>query len=238
MDDRLTERRSADRRGDAVVAFPLALDPKSAEAQTILAGISDGLVALDNDWRLIYANPAASRIWGRDLRMFMGKPIHDAIGVAQDNPFRVAYEASKQNGEPIAFSGYSEVFAAWVDVRGYPHPEGYVILFRAASPDRPIARRTDTEHERVTARSINQRIFDTSLDLILVVDRLGLFLRVSPSARAILGYRPEEMIGNSAENFVCPEDLEHTRENMRRARRGRLARNFECRYMHRDGHPV
>ena len=33
-------------------------------------------------------------------------------------------------------------------------------------------------------------------------------------------------------------DLETTRENMRHARRGRDPRNFECRYVHRDGHPV
>ena len=146
--------------------------------------------------------------------------------------------ASKHNDEPVAFSGYSEVFAAWVDVRGYPHPDGYTILFRAASPDRPIERRVENERERETARSINQRIFDTSLDLILVVDRQGHFLRVSPSSRAILGYQPEEMTGRSAKDFVYADDLENTREKMRHARRGRDSRNFECRYVHQDGHLV
>ena len=86
--------------------------------------------------------------------------------------------------------------------------------------------------------SINQRIFDTSLDLILVVDRGGTFLRVSPSSLATLGYRPDEMIGRSAKDFVHPDDLDSTRDNMRLARRGRSVRNFECRYMHRNGRPV
>jgi PAS domain S-box-containing protein len=86
--------------------------------------------------------------------------------------------------------------------------------------------------------SINQRIFDTSLDLILVVDRRGTFLRVSPSALDTLGYRPDEMIGRSAEEFVHPDDLDDTRENMRLARRGRSVRNFECRYVHRNGRLV
>ena len=45
------------------------------------------------------------RVWGRDLTMFMGKSIHDALGIAEDNKFRLAYMASKYNGEPIAFSG-------------------------------------------------------------------------------------------------------------------------------------
>jgi PAS domain S-box-containing protein len=240
MTDRLAERLStpAQRNDDAsVVAFTTGAQPLGPDA--ILAGISDGIVAVDNDWRLVYANPAAERIWGRDLAPLIGKSLHESLDIAPDNPFRAAYMASKQSGEPIAFTGYSEVFGAWIDVRGYPHPAGYTIMFRGASQDRPIAGRTvESEREREVTRSINQRIFDTSLDLILVVDRRGNFLRVSPSSLAILGYPPDEMTNRSAQDFVYPDDLEHTRENMRQARRGQLTRNFECRYVHKDGHPV
>ena len=125
-------------------------------ADTILASISDGIVALDNEWRLVYANPAATRIWGRDLTPLMGKSIHDSLDIAPDNPFRLAYMASKQNGEPIAFTGYSEVFAAWVDVRGYPHPDGYTILFRAASPERPTARANRRKRARARGDPLDQ----------------------------------------------------------------------------------
>jgi PAS domain S-box-containing protein len=83
-----------------------------------------------------------------------------------------------------------------------------------------------------------QRIFDTSLDLILVVDRKGNFLQVSPASKIILGYAPEDMVGRSAAEFIFPDDLESTREEMRTARRGRNTRYFECRYVHKDGHAV
>src|SRR5262249_51537118 len=56
------------------------------------------------------------------------------------------------------------------------------------------------------SRSINERIFETSLDLILVVDSKGNFLRVSPSSAAILGYAPGELVGRSAADFLYPED--------------------------------
>ena len=82
------------------------------------------------------------------------------------------------------------------------------------------------------------RIFEASLDLILVVDRQGNFLRVSPSSAAILDYQPEEMIGRSAKDFVYPDDLDSTRAEMRAVRRGRALRNFESRYVHRNGHAV
>jgi len=81
-------------------------------------------------------------------------------------------------------------------------------------------------------------IFETSLDFLLVTDRKGNFVRVSPSARAIVGYEPEEMEGRSAVDFIHPADLEATRNEMRLARRGKELRNFQTRYLHKDGHSV
>lgn len=212
--------------------------PTGLAADAILASISDAIIVLDNDWRLVYSNPAAERVWGRDFSKLIGKTLHESLQLAADNPFMTAYAKSKQSGEPVAYVGYSDVYGAWVDARGYPHPDGYTILFSAGSKERPMLRMADSAREREVTRSINQRIFDTSLDLILVVDRRGDFLRVSPSSLAILGYQPGEMIGRSAKDFVYSDDLESTRNNMRLARRGRLERNFECRYVHKDGRPV
>jgi PAS domain S-box-containing protein len=73
--------------------------------------------------------------------------------------------------------------------------------------------------------AINQRIFETSLDLILVVDRRGTLIRVSPSSIFILGYHPDEMAGHSAAEFLYAEDLSTARETRceRRATAGRRA---------------
>ncbi len=92
--------------------------------------------------------------------------------------------------------------------------------------------------ELEATRAINQGIFDNSPDLILVADGQGNFIRVSPSSLAVIGYTPAEMAGRNGIEFVHPDDLDSTRDEMRRARRERTTRNFECRYVHRDGHPV
>ena len=46
------------------------------------------------------------------------------------------------------------------------------------------------------------------------------------------------MIGHSAIEFIHPDDLDRTRAEMRAARRGRLMRNFETSYVHKDGRAV
>ncbi len=104
-------------------------------------------------------------------------------------------------------------------------------------------------HEDITERRLaqerlahetneNRRLFETSLDLILVTDRYGNIERVSPVSLAILGFAPDEMVGHNAIDFVYPDDLEGTRREMRLARSGRQMRNFETRYAHKDGHLV
>ena len=180
----MNDHRSARSVGESTLARARAdLAAPVVGADGVLASMSDGIIAVDNDWRIVYLNPAAERIWGREAGAVIGKTLFAAFDTGPDNSFRAAYTASKLNNEPLAFTGYSEVFTAWMDVRGYPHPGGYTILFRPPHDERG---RTgiiqESERERETIRSINQRIFDTSLDLILVVSKRGDFVRVSPSS--------------------------------------------------------
>jgi PAS domain S-box-containing protein len=94
------------------------------------------------------------------------------------------------------------------------------------------------QQERRRGSAMLRRIFETSLDLFFVVDRQGCLIKVSPSSEAILGYHPTEMIGRSATQFLYQPDLEHTRDEMRKARRGTPMRSFDCRYVHKDGRVV
>ena len=94
------------------------------------------------------------------------------------------------------------------------------------------------QQERLRVADRHRRLVDTSLDLILVTDRRGQFLEVSPSSTAILGYRPEEMTGRTGAAFLHPDDLEGTRNEMHRTRRGQMMQNFEARYVHKMGYVV
>lgn len=83
-----------------------------------------------------------------------------------------------------------------------------------------------------------RRLFETTLDLIVVLDPAGQYLRVSPSSLATIGYHPEEMVGRNGREFVHTEDIESTRREMLLARTGEHIRNFEARYRHKSGRTV
>jgi PAS domain S-box-containing protein len=176
---------------------------------------------------------------GRPVQDFLGRTAFDTLNIDTTNPFHVAYTASKASGEPVAFTAYSDVFQAWLEVRGFPSLDGYSILFRDVSTTRGAYRATlEGRHNLEVARAISQRIVETSQDLILVTDRQGNLVQVSPSSAAILGYRRDEMEGRSAIDFIHPDDLDSTRGEMRESRRGGHMRSFDCRYVHREGHAV
>ena len=103
---------------------------------------------------------------------------------------------------------------------------------------RDITENKQTQKALTQEMEERRRIFDTSNDLILVTDTSGNFIQVSPSVTAILGYQPSDMIGHSAVKFIHPDDLENTRSEMRAARRGQNKRNFETRYIDKEGKSV
>ena len=102
-----------------------------------------------------------------------------------------------------------------------------------------LARLLESEkYERRRDIEERRRLFETSLDLILVVDRRGVISRVNPSSMPILGYTPEQLIGRRVGEFLDPDDIASSRAEMRRVRRGAIMRNFECRYIRQDGRAV
>jgi PAS domain S-box-containing protein len=133
-----------------------------------------------------------------------------------------------ERNDLLAASGWS---VAFILLCGLFLREGYdyrAALARAAAANSQLAHEVE----------LHRRIFETSLDLILVTDRRGLIVQVSPSAKAILGFAPDEMTGHIGSDFIHADDLESTRNEMRFARQGHATRNFPCRYVHKNGHPV
>ena len=198
----------------------------------ILGSIPDGFVAVDHEWRIVHANEAAARLARGAAGGIAGGNFFDVLRFSPAARVDAACAVSKADGCALALTAEGPDPDTWIELRGRPHEGGYVMILRDVSPERRAGRAAHAVH------AINARIFETSLDLILVVSRNGDFIRVSPSSLAILGYQPEELVGRSAADFLYPPDLENTRNEMRMARHGKMVRNFECRYAHKDGRVV
>jgi PAS domain S-box-containing protein len=186
-------------------------------------------------------NGAAERLFGFTAADAIGKSIN--IIVPPDRRDEVGNIVERiSRGEPIEHHETSRVRkdGSTVDVSLSISPirsaSGKIVGISKAARDTTENKRT----QRALSQEIEerQRIFDSSNDLILVTDTAGNFIQVSPSVTAILGYQPSDMIGHTAVEFIHPDDLEHTRSEMRAARRGQSKRNFETRYVNKEGKAV
>ncbi|MBX3503179.1 MAG: PAS domain S-box protein [Alphaproteobacteria bacterium] len=199
---------------------------------TIIDAIDEGVVAVDRAWCVQYLNSAAAYLLGLDAPALLGQPLLHVLGLTSE-------ALLAPEGHSAGFSLCCARPGAWLELRSHVHAKGGLVFLRDVSLDRDAHLAGLAEaRAREARRSVNEGLFATSLDLILVANSQGDLIRISPSSRAILGYGPEEMAGRSAIHFIHPDDLEATRAEMRAARRGRVMRQFDCRYMHKDGRAV
>ena len=201
----------------------------------------DAVVTKTLDGIITAWNPAAERMFGYPAQEVLGQSIE--IIVPDDHRAelrsilgKVARGERIHHFETVRITRDGRRIDVSLSVSPVKSPSGEII--GAAKIARDISDRRKAQADLVKEIEERRQIFETSLDLILVTDRQGHFLHVSPSAKDILGYDPDEMIGRNAVDFIHPGDLHNTRNEMRMARSGRAMRNFQCRYLHRDGRVV
>ncbi|MBY9063353.1 PAS domain S-box protein [Sphingomonas yunnanensis] len=93
------------------------------------------------------------------------------------------------------------------------------------------AQLTTDVNERTAERD---RLWDTSPDLLLIVDFDGIVQAVNPAWTTMLGYEPSELLDQSISNFVHPEDHALTEKLVHDAA-GRPLISVENRYTAKDG---
>jgi PAS domain S-box-containing protein len=92
--------------------------------------------------------------------------------------------------------------------------------------------------ERERAELANRQILNNSLDVICAIDSQGRFTQVSRASEKLWGYRPDELIGRTYMEFVHPEDHRITGDAAAEIMSGKVAEDFENRYVRKDGTTV
>ncbi|WFU72955.1 PAS domain S-box protein [Bradyrhizobium sp. CB2312] len=194
------------------------------------------LAAIITGW-----NPAAERLYGYSADEAIGQPTSIIVPpdrreqgkdylrrIASGEPIeRFETVRLRKDGTPV------EISLGLSPIRG---PSGEIVGASGSARSLTEARRA----ERVLQQQLEERrqIFDTSQDLIMIMDAHGHVAQISPSSETILGYRPGEMIGRSGADFVHPDHLEHSRAQMRALRRGERPKLDDTRCFHKNGHEV
>lgn len=103
------------------------------------------------------------------------------------------------------------------------------------SASRALAQLNSTLEQRVAEQAAERdRLWQTSQDLLVVVDPDGTFRAANPAWTSVLGWRPDEVIGKNHLAFIYPDDLSSSQGALDQALNAPLP-TFENRCLHKDG---
>jgi len=138
------------------------------ERRQVFERITDGFVALDNQWFYTYVNPKAGEMLGRRPEDLIGKHIWTEFPEGIGQPFETAYRRAMAEQRPQWLEDYYPPFDRWFENRIYPSPEGLTIYFHDIT-DRVRQRKLlqQQAHQDELTGLPNRRAMRESLDAML-----------------------------------------------------------------------
>lgn len=213
----------------------------SIESGFCVVEVDLGGVATPVDYRVIEANPAFYRQTGF-VEAVRGRWLRDALPDLEEHFYEI-YGRVARTGEPIRFEEGSAALGRWFDVYalrvGDAADRRVAILFNDISARRAaeeaLRELNETLENQVSERTAERdRMWDTSPDLMLVIDFDGVFRRVNPAWTTVLGYHPDELVGRHVNAFVLHDDHQETVDAYHAAKDGGQP-HIQNRYRHKDG---
>ncbi|MEI6948799.1 PAS domain S-box protein [Paraflavisolibacter sp. H34] len=211
--------------------FPQGSEPAAA-LRHILNRISDGFVALDKDWCFTYLNQKGTEVFDRpEPGQLVEKNIWKEYPHLVGGEFYNSLQRSLQTQQYICLEIFSPFHQKWFEDHIYPSEEGLTIYFR------DITGQKQALLDLHASETKYRRIVEAAQEGIWMVNEEDMTTFVNSKMAAMLGYRPEEMIGRPVYDFVQPEERLQAKEALDRRRRG-LSEHHEFTLRSKQGGPV
>jgi len=235
--DAHTNRDSPNTPGDAAspAEAPRSADGPAARhhfrAADILERVSDAFIALDREWRIVYANPEACRINQKPLEEFQGK-IHweewpAAVGTDLERQFRRAMDAQVDVHFEHRYA--ADPYDVWLEIDAYPTGQGLSLFYR------DITTRKRAEEALKRSEQRYRSLIDATSQIVWTNTPEGEMRGPNLDWGAYTGQSEEGYQGYGWASVVHPDDVQPTIDAWRRAVAARSVFVFEHRLRRHDG---
>jgi diguanylate cyclase (GGDEF)-like protein/PAS domain S-box-containing protein len=175
-------------------------------------------IAWDDATRRLYDESRARGMEFRNLDTLFGRVIADGRTLVSND---VAHDP-RAHGRPAGHPplnhflglacGQGAQMVGMVGLANRPSgygPEIVADLESAAVVLAAVIHQSEAESKRVRVESRLQGVVDSTLDVIVSIDRRGTVLSVNPAIRAVFGYEPDECIGQNVAMLMNAHDRRH-----------------------------
>jgi PAS domain S-box-containing protein len=178
------------------------LDKAHQDTIGIWESMTDAYVTLDREWRFVYINPAAGKMFMylagiEDPAQILGKShwevFPDTIGEVIEQEYRRAVAEQV----PTHFETFERLSGIWAEIHAYPSPVGLGIYFRDI-----------TERKRAQQKIQEQaNILAIATDAIYVHDLDNRVLYWNQAAEKLYDCPADEIIGEDWRQLLMPNSL-------------------------------
>lgn len=209
---------AASREADPLLANVLATEAHNRvrRLRASLASLGEGVVTLDLEGRVLWANPAAERLLGWTRAEMMSRDLETLVRHAREDGSEVPravcplLEPGRSgatvtgDGEVLIRPDGSRVCIQFTsaplpDPDG--EPEGIVVTFSDCT------QRKQSERALLESREWYKSLFDQSIDAIVSMDPSGIIQDANAAAERLAGVPVAEARGRSILDFVHPADV-------------------------------
>ncbi|MBA2241612.1 MAG: response regulator [Chthoniobacterales bacterium] len=125
-----------------------ALQESARTMKNILENTTDGFLAVDHDWKLIYLNPEAELLLARDRDELIGSNLWEKLPALKETLFEANFRKVMAEQVAVEFEATDAGAKNWFEVHAYPSGEGISVFFR------DITERKRNEGERLTTSKL------------------------------------------------------------------------------------
>jgi PAS domain S-box-containing protein len=202
--------------------------------RNVVERANDGITIIQ-DGTVKYANPRLAEMWGGSVEEVIGTSFLDYVHpdardqvaeryeqrmIGQEKLGRYEIALQRRDGSPL----FAEINAALTTLAG--RPADLVIV-------RDITARMQAEDEIRRLKEFNENLVQSMAEGIAVEDEEGYFTFVNPAAAEMLGYAPEELVGQHVTIVIPPDQRAIVRAANARRARGQADR-YEVEAMRKD----
>jgi PAS domain S-box-containing protein len=111
------------------------LSTTTEDLRAVLQSTQDFVIALDDQWRLTYANRLP---WGAEVSTAIDKNLWEVYPQLAGTVFETELRRALKEGTPIQFEEYCAPVQAWFATTAYPSRSGLLVFFRDVTEKRSL----------------------------------------------------------------------------------------------------
>lgn len=177
-----------------------ALQKSKDEQDSMLESIGDAFFAVDDKWRIMYANRKAATFVGTTPEEAIGRNLLDVAPELLSSPALPHYQKAMEARERTFFETYWEPTGAWLEVRVYPSEDGLSVYFHDISAKREVENALRRSEQRF------KNLFEHAGDSILIADSSMRIRDANKRACEELGYTEQELLQLSVSDIDAKVD--------------------------------